>query len=274
MTTPPPDNDHPLYQTPSHPNEVEQGTPPPPRQKVKRPAEDQPYLTYGLIAINLAIFLAGYASQTMRQDLFVAGSLFPPYVVEQGELYRLFTVMFLHGSAAHIFFNMYALYTVGTSLEPIFGRVRFAIVYFLGGLGGSVLSLLLGTYDVPSVGASGAVFAIFTAYAVHLYQHRTIYRNVSGQLRQMIFLIGANIVFGFLPGSQIDNWGHIGGLLGGGILAWRISPRIHRPTAPVKSLRDLAKTDTNPLVKHLPELVIYVFALVGLTVLALNILGP
>jgi rhomboid protease GluP len=273
MTTPP-DNDHPLYQKPRHPVDEGQEPQQAQRQKIKRPVEDRPYLTYGLIVINLLIFLAGFVSDAVQLQLFVGGALFPPLVVEEGQVYRLFTAMFLHGDAAHIFFNMYALYIVGVSLEPIFGRLRFGIVYFLGGLGGSVLSLLLGTYSVPSVGASGAVFAIFTAYAVHLYQHRTIYRNVRGQLQQMIFMLGINLVLGFIPGSRIDNWGHIGGLIGGGILAWRISPQIQAPTAPIRSLHDLAKTDTNPLVRHLPYLVVYVFGLIGLTMIALNVLGP
>jgi rhomboid protease GluP len=227
-----------------------------------------------LIAINLLVFLAGYISQDIRLQLYVEGALFPPSVVEGNQIYRLFTAMFLHGDIMHIFFNMYALYIVGNMIEPIFGRLRFGLIYVLGGLAGSVLSLALGDYGIPSVGASGAIFAIFTAEAVHLYQHRDIYRDVKGQLRQILFLIGFNVLIGFTPGSRIDNWGHIGGLIGGAILAWRIAPRIQRPTTPIKSMRDLAKFDTNPLIKHLPDVVIYSFALIGALVVALNLLAP
>lgn len=275
MTTPqdnPNRDDHPLRQGASHPNEMPSNAGQP-RRKVQRAPEDRPYLSYLLIAINAIIFFAGMISPAIDEQLFVGGSLFPPFVVEQGQVYRLFTAMFLHADIMHLFFNMYALYIVGIQLEPIFGRLRFAIVYFLGGLGGSVLSLALGTYSVPSVGASGAIFAIFTAYAVHLYQHRHIYQNVRAQLQQMLFLIGINIVIGFLPGSRVDNWGHIGGLIGGAILAWRIAPRLQRPTVRPRSMRDLAKLDTNPLTNHLPELVVYVFALIGITAVAMSILG-
>lgn len=271
MTTPP-QEDHPLYQKPKHPTETPSDTPP--RQRPKRPPEDRPYLSYALIAINLLIFLAGYVSPEIQTQLLYDGWLYPPNVVEGNQIYRLFTVMFLHGGMAHIFFNMYGLYIVGNMIEPIFGRLRFGLIYFLGGLAGSVLSLALGDYNVPSVGASGAIFAIFTAEAVHLYQHRNVYQNVTGQLRQMLFLIGFNILIGFTPGSRIDNWGHIGGLIGGAILAWRIAPHIQRPTTPIKSMSELAKFDTNPLANHLPDLVIYSFALIGVLVVALNLLAP
>ncbi len=272
MQTPPEkNNDHPLYQQPRHPNEFP--TDDRPRQRIQRAPEDRPYLTYGLMVINVLIFIAGLVSSDVDQQLFVLGALFPPFVIEGGEVYRLFTAMFLHGDIMHIFFNMYALYIIGIQLEPIFGRVRFGIIYFLGGLGGSALSLALGTYNVPSVGASGAVFAIFTAYAIHLYQHKHLYQNVRAQLQQIVFLIGANLLIGFIPGSRIDNWGHIGGLLGGAILAWRIAPRLHRPQMTIRSMHDLAQTDTNPLSLHLPYIVIYTFGLIGVIAFAFATLG-
>jgi len=273
MTTPPDDNkqnDHPLYQQPS--GNIPTGTPPQ-RKRVQRLPQDRPYLSYALMAINALIFLAGFLSPDVEETLFVAGSLFPPFVVEGSEVYRLFTAMFLHADVMHLFFNMYALYIVGTQLEPIFGRVKFAIIYFLGGLGGSVLSLALGTYLVPSVGASGAIFAIFTAYGVFLYQHQHLFRNVRAQLQQMLFLLGINLVIGFLPGSRVDNWGHIGGLIGGGILAWHIAPRIPQLTIVPRSMSDIQKMDTNPLNLHLPDLVIYCFALIAIVVVAMNVLG-
>jgi rhomboid protease GluP len=270
MTTPP-QNDHPLYQQSKHPTEIPSDNPP--RQRPKRPAEDRPYVTYILIAINLLVFLAGFISKETQTQLLIDGSLYPPSVVEGNQLYRLFTAMFIHAGAAHVFFNMYALYIVGNMIEPIFGRLRFGLIYFLGGLAGSVMSLALGNYAVPSVGASGAIFAIFIAEAVHLYHHRQLYRNVKGQLRQILVLIGFNIFIGFTPGSRIDNWGHIGGLIGGAILAWRIAPRISRPTTPIKSMTELAKLDTNPLINHLPDLVIYSLALVGVLIVALSLLA-
>lgn len=243
------------------------------RKPPPRPPEDQPWLTYALMAINALIFLAGFLSQDLKMELLQAGALSPFFVVAQGDYYRLLTAMFLHASLGHIFFNVYALYIVGRNLEPIFGRARYLLIYFLGGLTGAAASLALGRFDGWSVGASGAVFAIFAAEAVHLYQHRTLYPNVKARLQHMLFLIVINLVIGFAPGSNIDNWGHIGGMIGGLLLAWRIGPRLSRPSAPVRSMREFARSDSNPLTLRLPELVIYIGALIGAVVLAVNLLS-
>ena len=221
--------------------------PPPAAKRAKPRLLDRPLLTYALAAVNALIFLAGYLAPTLEWELFLRGALLPQAVVFGGEAHRLFTAMFLHGSLAHVLFNTYAIFIVGGMVEPIFGRVRFLLIYLLGGLTGSAASLALGGLEGASVGASGAVFAIFAAQGVHLYQHRRAYINVRAQLQHMAILIGINLLIGFLPGSRIDNWGHIGGMLGGVVLAWRIGPRLARPSAPVRSVRELAKLDRNPL---------------------------
>ena len=161
----------------------------------------------------------------------------------------------------------------GETWSRSLGGCDYLLIYILGGLTGSAASLALGGFDGWSVGASGAVFAIFAAEAVHLYQHRGLYPNVRARLQHMLFLIVINLVIGFAPGSRIDNWGHIGGMLGGLLLAWRIGPRLARPTAPVRSMREFAKTDSNPLSLHLPELVIYIGALIAAIILVINLLS-
>lgn len=269
----PPENEHPLYEKPKDQGRVTIAAALPRAKRSRRPREDQPVLTYLLVAVNVAIFLAGLASPAIEGQLFVDGSLFPPFVALEGQVYRLLTAMFLHGGIGHIFFNMYALYVIGATVEPIFGRARFLLIYVLGGLTGSLLSLLLGDFLSPSVGASGAVFALFAAEAVHLYQHRGVYANVRSRLRHMLFLIGMNLFIGLVPGSRIDNWGHIGGVLGGLLLAWRIAPRMPRPSAPPRSMREFAQGDRNPLRLRLPEVVLYIFALIGGLVLTVNLLA-
>ncbi|MCY4020116.1 MAG: rhomboid family intramembrane serine protease [Chloroflexi bacterium] len=268
----PPDNEHPLYEKPKGQERLPVSATSGGRKRVRRPPEDQPRLTLVLVAINVLIFAAMMLSAEIERQFMIHGALFPPLVVYQGQVYRLFTAMFLHGGLAHVLFNMYALYIVGSTVEPIFGRLRFSLIYFLGGLTGSALSLALGDPLSPSVGASGAVFALFAAEAVHLYQHRGVYANVKGRLRHMLFLIGMNLVIGFFPGSRIDNWGHIGGVIGGFALAWRIAPRLSRPAIPPRSMREFARSDTNPTRLRLPELVIYVFVLIGVIVAAISAL--
>jgi len=271
MSTPS-DKEHPLYEKPKGQERLQISASQAGKKRSRRPPEDQPKLTLVLVAINALIFAAMMVSAEVERAFMAHGALFPPLVVYQGQVYRLFTAMFLHGGLAHVLFNMYALYIIGSTVEPIFGRLRFSLIYFLGGLTGSALSLALEDPLTPSVGASGAVFAIFAAEAAHLYQHRGVYANVTGRLRHMLFLIGMNLVIGFLPGSRIDNWGHIGGVIGGLILAWRIAPRLSRPTLPPRSMREFARSDSNPVRARLPELVIYVFVLIGLIVAAISAL--
>ncbi len=268
----PRESEHPLYQ---QRKPVDGGRVVVVRKRQARPAAgDMPILTYLLMALNATIFLAGYLTPELEWELFLRGAMIPQLVVAQREVYRLFTAMFLHGSLGHVFFNIYALYVIGRSVEPIFGRLRYLLIYLLGGLTGSALSLALGGLEGASVGASGAVFAIFAAEAVHLYQHRGVYVEVRGRLQHMAFLIAVNLFIGFMPGSRIDNWGHIGGMLGGALLAWRIAPRIERPAAPPRSMREFARGDRNPLSHRLPELVVYVFVLVGLVALAISAHTP
>lgn len=268
----PSDSEHPLYEKPEGQERIQVSATSDGRKRVRRPREDQPRLTMVLVAINALIFAAMMFSAEIDRQFMIHGALYPPFVVYQGQVYRLFTAMFLHGGLAHVLFNMYALYIVGNTVEPIFGRLRFLAIYFLGGLTGSALSLALGDPLSPSVGASGAVFALFAAEATHLYQHRGVYANVKGRLRHMLFLIGMNLVIGLFPGSRIDNWGHIGGVLGGFALAWRIAPRLSRPAFPPRSMREFARSDANPIRLRLPELVIYVFVLIGVIVIAINAL--
>lgn len=263
---------HPLYdsQAPEPPAPEKRK----PGDKPKRkPLREMAPLTFVLAAINGLIFLVGFVSPELELELFLRGALIPQLVVFHGEVYRLFTAMFLHGGLGHVFFNVYALLFIGRVLEPIFGRARFLLIYLLGGLTGSALSLLLGGLDGASVGASGAVFAIFAAHGVHLYLNRKYYPNYRGQLQHMAFLIGMNLLIGFLPGSRIDNWGHIGGMLGGAWLSWRIGPRIALYAVPNQANRLVAAVDRNPLKGRWLDLAVYAGALVAAVVFAVLLLA-
>ncbi|MFN8449479.1 MAG: rhomboid family intramembrane serine protease [Anaerolineae bacterium] len=127
-------------------------------------------MTYAIIAINVLVFVIRLISPQLDDQIFYWGARCGQDVVVNGEVYRLLTSMFLHASiygfrgalvlqnSLHIVFNMYILYVIGTQVERLFGHVRYAAVYLLGGLAGSVLSAALGGGDGYSVGASGAVF--------------------------------------------------------------------------------------------------------------------
>ena len=205
---------------PSSPQEpssapAEQTPPPPAQPAVRVPMpRSAPYVTYSIIGVTTFIYLLQLASQILLQT-DVPVNLFAKAndLIRAGQLWRLLTPALVHGSIAHIGFNMYALFSFGTGLERHFGRWRFLLLYVLGAFTGNVLSFLFS--PGYSVGASTAIFGLLGAEAVFLVQNRKLF---AGQFRSaignIIFIAAINLfIIGSLPG--IDNWGHIGGLLGG-----------------------------------------------------------
>jgi rhomboid protease GluP len=139
-----------------------------------------------------------------------------------GQFWRLITPMFLHGSLLHIGFNMYALFALGPGLESYYGHGRYLALYLLSGFAGNVISFLFS--GNPSLGASTAIFGLIGAEAVFLYRNRRILGSMAQRaLGNVVFIIVINLMFGAAtPG--IDNWGHMGGLLGGTFFAWFAGP--------------------------------------------------
>ena len=131
------------------------------------------------------------------------------YYITHGEPYRLITGIFLHANIVHILFNMYALYIIGMQLESFLGKGKFLAVYLLSGLAGSMLSIFMSTGF--SVGASGAIFGLLGSLLYFGYHYRVYLDTVIKS--QIIPLIVINLLIGLMPG--IDNWAHIGGLIGG-----------------------------------------------------------
>ena len=142
-------------------------------------------------------------------------------MIREGQLWRFITPVLLHASIPHILFNMYALVVFGGGLERHFGHWRFLALYMLGGFSGNVLSFLLS--NGFSVGASTAVFGLVGAEGVFLYQNRGLLGNQFGRaIGNVFFIVAVNLALGLTPG--IDNWGHVGGLLGGLVFTWFAGP--------------------------------------------------
>lgn len=262
---PPPDQSGP----PPGPNGQSPGgpPPPPPRILVRMPIST-PRLTYVLLAINILIFLYTFSLSDWDEYLFFLdwGQLNAP--ITNGEYYRLFTAMFLHGDQWHIFFNAYALYFLGRLVESLFGTARFALIYFLGGLTGSLASFIFSDPNRISVGASGAILALFGAAVVYFYHHRQLHGQAGRQqLQHFMFIILLNLALGF-SSSNIDNAAHIGGFVGGFILAWFIAPAyVVKPDADAGGL---AVVDENPLESWALPSVLYTVGLFAATLYAVN----
>jgi rhomboid protease GluP len=279
-------NDPPPERRERHPLEREPAPPPPPEGGPQRPRQQvilhipsvRPTVTYAIIAINVVIFLIRATSWQLDEQLVLWGASRPSDVLVAGEAYRLFMAMFLHASifnsfggyalqnVLHLVFNMYLLYAVGSQVERLFGHVRFALIYILGGLAGSVLSVVLSPDNNYSLGASGAVFAILAAQFVYLYQHRKLLgARARAQMQNLIFLAVINLVYGALTSVGrsvflVDNWAHIGGMIGGLVLAWAIGPIFIVRRHPEQPDGLLAE-DINPLKNRYWVLTIYVVVL-------------
>jgi rhomboid protease GluP len=152
------------------------------------------------------------------------GVLQGSFVVQNGQWYRIITSMFIHIGFLHIFFNMYALYFLGSIVETLFGKERFLFIYFFSGVLGNILSLFF-YYNSMSAGASGAIFGLSGFLLVYgLYRKDTVLNLRSFATSAILPFIIFNVIFGFIPHSHINNAAHLGGLLGGAIFGFFLSP--------------------------------------------------
>ena len=177
--------------------------------------------------VLIGLCVAAYVVQVLAPALDARLAFVP--VVAAGEPWRFLTTAFLHANYMHLGFNMWALWVLGGSLEPVLGRWRFTAVYLLSALGGSTAIYWLSWPDTNSwvtmtVGASGAVFGLFSTMFV---VQRRFGRDTSG----IVALLAINAVISFL-GANISWQGHLGGLIVGGIVAavYAWAPRGRRQT--------------------------------------------
>lgn len=189
-----------------------------------------PWVTTLLAAINVTVwlfmFLNGSNFNNSPPDKLLVWGGNAASEVQKGEWWRLFTAMFLHGGFNHLLMNMIGLLSIGITVERIYGHRLFALIYFGSGLIGSALSLNYGAQAAVSVGASGAIFGIAGALMVGMHQHRDKLPKSIG--KQSIGGIALFIVFNLMNGfaqQGIDNAAHVGGLIGGCLLAYLLPER-------------------------------------------------
>jgi rhomboid protease GluP len=174
------------------------------------------YITYALIIINILVFL--WIHLVDHTIPLAYGALIPAFV-RAGDYYRLLSAAFLHFDVFHIFFNMYALYLLGTQLESFYGRHRYIIIYLYSAIAGSLLSMTFLDSYTPSIGASGAVFGLLGALLYFGYHYRVYLGNAIKS--RIIPIIILNLYISFAV-ERIDQYAHIGGLVGGIIIAMAV----------------------------------------------------
>ena len=170
-----------------------------------------PYITYILIVVNVIFYVVPMLLGSDVYQYIIDSYCIHGPSIRAGQYYRLLTGIFLHGNIAHLLFNCYALYVLGGQIESFFGKFKYIIIYLFSGLTGSLLSITL-SGNVGSIGASGAIFGLMGSLLYFGYHYRVYLGNVIKS--QIVPLILLNLAIGFIS-SGIDNWGHIGGLIGG-----------------------------------------------------------
>lgn len=178
-------------------------------------------VTVALIFINVLVFIAVELTGTSQNAWHVLdyGAAYTPYIVQNGEVYRLFTSMFLHFGIEHLVNNMLVLFVLGSRLEQVIGKLRFLFIYLAGGMAGNIFSLILELRNQDfsvSAGASGAVFAVMGAMIYVVIRNKGWLGDLS--MRQILVMAVFSLYFGFTS-SGVDNAAHIGGMIAGFVLA-------------------------------------------------------
>ncbi|KAL1188222.1 RHOMBOID-like protein 10 [Cardamine amara subsp. amara] len=171
-----------------------------------------------LLAINVIMYIAQVASDG---KVLTWGAKINS-LIERGQLWRLATASVLHANPMHLMINCYSLNSIGPTAESLGGPKRFLAVYLTSAIASSAMSYWFN--KAPSVGASGAIFGLVGSVAVFVIRHKRMVRGGNEDLMQIAQVIALNMTLG-LVSRGIDNWGHIGGLLGGSAMAWLLGPQ-------------------------------------------------
>ncbi len=171
-------------------------------------------VTYTIIVACMIIFFL-----SIIPSIFYFLALTPTKAIYEGEWWQFFTFMYVHGGFEHIFLNMFTLLIFGPRIETEMGSFKFFIFYTIAGIFSGVFHILLtGINSIPLIGASGAIFAVLTAFGL-MFPKDIIYVNLLLPMPAIVYviLIGVlQIIYG-ISGAQpgVSNYGHIGGMIAG-----------------------------------------------------------
>ena len=173
-----------------------------------------PFLTYGLIIVNVALWLIMNIYALVKdinvQSLFTSFGAKENFRILAGEYWRFLTPIFLHADFQHLLMNCLSLIVFGKMVEGIYGHKKFAFIYLFSGIMGNIASFMFSPHS--AVGASGAIFGLMGAIVYLSVENPKLFKRYFGN--NILVMVVISLVYGFVsPG--IDNFGHIGGLVGG-----------------------------------------------------------
>jgi rhomboid protease GluP len=209
---------------------------------VRRPAEilgglipHAHFTTILILVINFGLFFGMMLGDS--NAIFAAGAKIGPQIFQEHEYWRLVTAGFLHGGWLHILMNSWVLYDLGAQTEQVYGTPRFLVVYFAGTVGGFYLSAVENPL-VPSLGSSAGIMGLIGAMiAFGVANRSTIGRAIRNTYGRWVVYI---IAFGLIPGLNVDNWAHIGGLAAGFVIGYGAGTPIRSSPAREGMWRSLA----------------------------------
>jgi rhomboid protease GluP len=179
------------------------------------------FTTFLILLINVVLFAAscwisGSFSEINGRALWVLGAKLGASIWGDHEYWRLVTAGFLHGGILHIAFNSWALFIVGAQVEEVFATPRFLVIYFVSTVGGFFLSARFN--PGLSIGASAGIMGLIGAMVAFGHASQS---PLGRQIRnQYLGWLALNLVLGFMPNANIDNYAHVGGFAGGFAVAW------------------------------------------------------
>lgn len=179
-----------------------------------------PVISILLVTVNVLIWFAmELAGDTTDAYYMVThGAAYAPFIVDDGEWWRMFSCLFLHFGAEHLMNNMLMLLVMGMRLENVLGKISYLLLYMGSGVAGSALSLIVElNFLEPAVsaGASGAVFGIVGGLVAMAVWNGGKVEGLT--TRGLVFMLAISLLYGIIEGG-VDNWGHVGGLLGGFVI--------------------------------------------------------
>lgn len=200
-------------------------------------------LTNSILAANAICF----ALQVLTRGTLLTWGAKVNSGLAKGQVYRLLTAAFLHVDLFHLLVNSYSLYNIGPQVESFCGRQRFYFIYLNAAIAGNLVSWAL--CPTPAAGASGAIMGLAGCLTVYYARHHSLMgKRGKKELKQLQQVVVLNLLLGVFV-SRIDNWGHVGGLLGGSAAAWLVGPNLELEKHPVTRISYLV--DRPPLQKFL-----------------------
>ncbi|MFD1672777.1 rhomboid family intramembrane serine protease [Agrilactobacillus yilanensis] len=184
-----------------------------------RRIDNTAFMTWTMLGLAVVMFiLEVFSGGSQNISVLVRYGAKVNYLVAQGDWWRLITPIFLHVGFLHIAVNGVMIYYVGTQIEHIFGHTRFLVIFILSGIFGNLASFAFGSDNSVSAGASTALFGLFGAFIMLglSFKHNPFIQTVAKQFGVLVLV---NLVFDLFA-NNIDIWGHIGGFIGGVLIAF------------------------------------------------------